>query len=141
MEWTRKNSLIIDSGFFLALHQKNDSLHLKAKEIAKEYHTYDWITSWPVITELFHFLTPFSAQRLLKDQQKGLFKIYPLSDQDITRILQLSEKYEDKEIDLADISLIILAEYLGHGMILSCDQSDFSILRWGKNRPFQNHFV
>ena len=138
MELIKKNSIIIDTGFFLALNQKNDAFHQKAKALATEYHSYEWITTWPVLTELFHLLSPYFAQSLLKDQQKGLFKIYPLNEKDVDRVLYVSKKYEDHEIDLADISLVILAEYLEHGTILSCDQRDFSILRWGRNRAFQN---
>ena len=138
MDCNKKNSLIIDTGFFLALNQKNDSLHQKSKALAIEYHSYDWITTWPVITELFHLLSPYFAQKLLHDHQKGLFKIYPLNEFDVERIFHLSKKYEDLDIDLADISLVILADFLEHGTILSCDQRDFSILRWGKNRTFRN---
>ncbi len=138
MECDEKNSIIVDTGFFLALNQKNDSFHQKAKLLANEYHSYDWITTWPVLTELFYLLSPYFVQGLLKDHQKGLFKIYPLGDSDVARVLFLTKKYEDLKIDLADLSLVVLAEYLGHGTILSCDQRDFSILRWGKNRPFHN---
>lgn len=138
MEWNKRKSLIIDTGFFLALSQKNDILHENAKAHAIEYHSFEWITTWPVITELFHLLSPFLAQKLLQDHQKGLFKIFPLEEHHVPRLLQLSKKYEDLEIDLADISLVILAEFLEHGTILSCDQRDFSILRWGKNHSFHN---
>ncbi len=138
MEWNKRKSLIIDTGFFLALNQKNDSLHEKAKALAIEYHAYEWITTWPVITELFHLLSPHFAQRLLNDHQKGLFRIFSLDEHHVARLLQLAKKYEDSDIDLADISLVILAEFLEHGSILSCDQRDFSILRWGKNRAFHN---
>lgn len=138
MVYDKRNSIIVDTGFFLALNQKNDAFHHKAKLLAKEYHSYEWITTWSVLTELFHLLSPHSIQGLLKDHQKGLFKIYPLSDSDVARILFLTKKYEDLEIDLADISLVILAEFLDHGTILSCDERDFSVLRWGKNHSFHN---
>lgn len=138
MECDRNNSIIVDTGFFLALNQKNDALHQKAKLLATEYHSYEWITTWPVLTELFHLLSLHSVQGLLKDHQKGLFKIFPLDECDISRVLFLSKKYEDLDIDLADISLVILAEFLDHGSILSCDQRDFSILRWDKNKAFNN---
>lgn len=138
MKYDKRKSIIIDTGFFLALNQKNDSLHQKAKTFAVEYHAYEWITTWPVITELLHLLSPHFAQKLLHDQQKGLFRIFPLDEHHVARVSQLLKKYENLEINLADISLIILAEFLEHGTILSCDQRDFSILRWGKNKTFHN---
>jgi predicted nucleic acid-binding protein len=44
-------------------------------------------------------------------------------------------------MDLADASLVILAEHLGHGRILSTDQRDFGIYRWKNTHPFQNLLV
>jgi uncharacterized protein len=41
-------------------------------------------------------------------------------------------------MDLADASLVILAEELGSGRILSTDQRDFRTYRWKTRKPFQN---
>jgi hypothetical protein len=44
-------------------------------------------------------------------------------------------------MDLADASLVILAEHLGHGRILSSDVRDFNVYRWKDNKPFENLFL
>jgi predicted nucleic acid-binding protein len=41
-------------------------------------------------------------------------------------------------MDLADASLVILAEELGTGDILSTDQRDFGAYRWKSRKPFRN---
>jgi predicted nucleic acid-binding protein len=41
-------------------------------------------------------------------------------------------------MDLADASLVLLAEHLGHGRILSTDERDFRSYRWKQRRPFHN---
>ena len=41
-------------------------------------------------------------------------------------------------MDLADASLLVLAEHPGHGRILSTDQRDFKSYRWKQRRPFRN---
>ena len=41
-------------------------------------------------------------------------------------------------MDLADASLLILAEHLGHGRILSTDERDFKTYRWKRHKPFTN---
>jgi predicted nucleic acid-binding protein len=41
-------------------------------------------------------------------------------------------------MDLADASLVVLAEELGSGRILSTDQRDFHTYRWKNRRPFHN---
>ena len=45
-------------------------------------------------------------------------------------------QYADLPMDLADASLLILAEKLGHGRILSTDQCDFQAYRWKNRHPF-----
>lgn len=48
------------------------------------------------------------------------------------------EKYADLPMDLADASLVILAEELHDGRILSTDRRDFQTYRWKDTYPFQN---
>lgn len=50
----------------------------------------------------------------------------------------IMEKYADLPMDLADASLVVLAEHLGHGRILSTDKRDFHTYRWKNTYPFQN---
>ncbi len=46
--------------------------------------------------------------------------------------------YADLPMDLADASLVLLAEALNHGRILSTDRRDFHCYRWKNTRPFVN---
>ena len=43
--------------------------------------------------------------------------------------------------DLADASLVILAEERDDGRILSTDRRDFRTYRWKNRKPFQNLLV
>lgn len=47
------------------------------------------------------------------------------------------QKYRDLPMDLADASLVILAEELGSGQILSVDYRDVNTYRWKNTEPFQ----
>jgi predicted nucleic acid-binding protein len=48
------------------------------------------------------------------------------------------QKYRDLPMDLADASLVILAEELGSGRILSTDARDFRTYRFKNRKPFKN---
>lgn len=48
------------------------------------------------------------------------------------------EQYLDLPMDLADASLVLLAEHLGNGRIVSTDQRDFNTYRWKNHHPFTN---
>ncbi len=41
-------------------------------------------------------------------------------------------------MDLADASLVLVAEHLASGRILSTDRRDFGTYRWRDRKPFQN---
>ena len=72
--------------------------------------------------------------------QKGAFSTFPLTDDHAERITRLIKKYKNLPMDLADASLVILAEELGHGRILSTDVRDFGVYRWKEKQPFENLF-
>ena len=64
--------------------------------------------------------------------------VFALEDSHASRIAALMEKYRDLPMDLADASLVILAESLGEGRILSTDRRDVNTYRWKERRPFEN---
>ena len=64
--------------------------------------------------------------------------IFSLTPTHLPRIRQLSEQYANLPADLADISLIILAETQGHGQILTTDRRDFETYRFKNTHPFEN---
>jgi predicted nucleic acid-binding protein len=56
----------------------------------------------------------------------------------LLRAHALMSRYRDLPMDLADASLVILAEDMSEGRILSTDQRDFEGYRWKNTRPFTN---
>jgi predicted nucleic acid-binding protein len=48
------------------------------------------------------------------------------------------KKYADLPMDLADASLVLLAEQLNDGRILSTDRRDFKTYRFKNHKPFRN---
>ncbi len=136
-----KNSIIVDTGFWYALLNEDDHFHNLAVSTLKKIDC-SLCCTWPVITETSYFLQSRLGQRqaceFLDAYNKGLYQIYNLSSDQMQQIVKLMHKYADLPMDLADASLVILAEELGHGRILSTDQRDFRTYRWKNNKPFQN---
>lgn len=69
-----------------------------------------------------------------------MLSVFDLKPIHCPRIEQLMNQYRDLPMDLADASLVILAEELGHGQIPSVDYRDFNTYRWKNTEPFQNLF-
>ena len=65
-------------------------------------------------------------------------RIFDLSVSDLPRLEALMQKYRDLPMDLANASLVVLAEELGSGRILSTGPRDFGAYRFKSRRPFEN---
>ncbi len=134
--------VIADTGFWLALANRKDKHHIIANVRLTELSRESLITTWPVVTETCHLLgarISVQAQQLfLSNYVAGAFTIFDLTPQHVPRIIILMKKYASLPMDLADASLVILAEYLGHGRILSTDERDFETYRWKQREPFKN---
>ena len=64
--------------------------------------------------------------------------IFALDPRPRPRIGALVEKPRDLPMDLADASLVLLAEALSSGRILSTDERDLRAYRWKRRTPFCN---
>ena len=135
------NTLIADIGYFAALANPGDTYHQHAISLSQTLQ-YDLITTWPVITKTCHYLIERVSSRaqslLLKQIANDTINVIDLNKGHAAQMGRLMQKYADLPMDLADASLVILAEELGHGRILSTDQRDFKTYRWKNHKPFQN---
>lgn len=133
--------IIADTGYWLALSNRNDKYHKVAIKITENLEE-PLITTLPVITEVCHFLAKLqgskSVSAYLLSYADCIYNLHELSASDFYRASELIRKYKDLPMDFADASLVILAEYLGHGRILSTDVRDFKALRWKNTKPFKN---
>ncbi len=133
--------IAVDAGMFLALADADDAWHERA--LAKwDTQAEGWITTWPALTEATHLLCarlgPEFSARLMDDVADGGLLIWTPAADDIRRIPQLMRRYASLPMDLADATLVLLAEHLGHGRILSTDERDFGANRWKPREPFHN---
>lgn len=136
-----QHQIIADTGFWVALANDKDQYHTLAKK-AYQFYYKNLITSYFVMTETCHLLLceiGVEAQiKFLQAYEIDAYKVFHLEKQHFPRLIELMQKYKELPMDLADGSLVILAEHLGHGQILSTDQRDFNAYRWKQNKPFEN---
>jgi predicted nucleic acid-binding protein len=136
--------ILVDTGFLVALAARRDKRHEAATSALAKLRE-PLITTWPVLTETCHLLTQRvsleSSLSLLKSVQAGAIELFELGPRHLPRTCELMEKYRDLPMDLADASLVILAEDIGTGRILSTDTRDFQTYRWKNRKPFKNLLV
>ncbi|MGE0737969.1 type II toxin-antitoxin system VapC family toxin [Sulfurimonas sp.] len=129
---------LIDSGPLIALFDGSDKHHLKVVEFLKTFKG-ELVTSWSVITEVSHMLD-FNLRvqiDFLKWVELGALTLYEISQNDITHIRAMMEKYSDIPMDLADASLMYIADRQSIKNIISID-SDFDIYRTIKKLHLNN---
>ncbi|WP_395700446.1 type II toxin-antitoxin system VapC family toxin [Aquabacterium sp.] len=133
--------IAVDSGFLFALADADDAWHERAQAMAGTAEQ-GWITTWPVLAECCHLLQsrlgPAFASGLIDEVAGGGIAVWSPSLQELAGLPILMRKYAKLPMDLADGSLVLLAEHLGHGRILSTDQRDFGAYRWKNRKPFHN---
>ncbi len=133
--------IIADSGFWVALLDRRDKHHETARRFVLTTND-SFITAMPVVTEVCYLLQvrchALKATDFLTAQQAGLFNLFTINDVHLPRICTLMKQYADLPMDLADASLVLLAEELGHGRIVSTDKRDFHAYRWKTYHPFTN---
>jgi len=129
--------IIIDTGPFVALFDRDDRYHSLCGEIFQRIEG-PLITSWPVITECFYLLNfSWEAQdSLWVFIQRGGVEIYPLERELQVRCRELMRQYQDLPMDLADATLVAVGEVTGVSRIFTLDHKDFAVYRLRKRKRF-----
>ena len=133
-----QDRILIDSGPLIALFHSHDNHHKKIMDflIGKEYC---FISTIAVYTEVSYFLSEnIKAQQDFYNwvMQKGVI-ISDINQNDMPRIVELTEKYSDLPMDFADATLVITAEKTGIREIISLDK-DFDIYRLPGREKIRN---
>lgn len=124
--------ILVDTGPLVAILDKDDFDHTKCVDQLQCFKSDVLITSWICITEAMYMLGKVGGIRYVSElweiYQKGVLRIHDLTSDEINRMKFLMMKYHDTPMDLADASLIAIAESLSFTQIFSLD-SDFHIYR------------
>lgn len=140
-------NILVDSGPLAALYNHRDHHHARAVEFFRargaRLHCH---TTWEVVSEVMVFLS-FSApaqgdflEWLHQGHQRGLMHIAALAPEDLPGLARMMRKYADRPMDLADASLVWLADKSGITDIITIDRADFSVYRTARRKAFRNVF-
>ena len=134
---------LADTGYWLALANRRDRWHTRAVSATKHL-VEPLIVTWPVLTETCHLMLArlgIQAELQFMRQVAGAADIHEIRADRLPEIRALMEQYRDLPMDLADASLVLAANDLRNGRILSTDQRDFRTYRWKERQPFHNLLV
>ena len=125
-----RQEVLIDTGPIVAVLSGKDHAHNACIEALKVLSP-PLLTTWPVITEAQYLLRKSEiATTALFDGLKGnLWNIVDLDDDAIVWIAAFLNKYRNVGAQLADATLVYLAEKRNISTVFTLDQRDFQIHR------------
>ena len=130
--------ILIDAGPMIALFSSEDGGH--ARYVATMAGlTAPFFTCWPVLTEVAYFLRkrPEATARMMDGFPHGLFKLLHLDADDLPAIAAIMTRYESLGLQLADASLVHLADREGIRTVFTLDRRDLSVVRLQGNRTLR----
>lgn len=122
--------ILVDAGPLVGLLHRDDAHHERCVATLSSLRE-PIATTWPVISEVMHLLSfSWEAQDALWDQltRSALYLLH-LDADDVPRMRQLMRKYRDLPMDLADATLVRVAEREGLRRIFTIDRRDFAVYR------------
>ena len=136
------SAALVDTGPLVAafgVHQKQ-SAHYRAlfKRAADE--VWSLATTWPCVVEASHLLDVPQRYTLLRWVAAGGVVVFPYPQEALDDIVSLMLRYTEPpraEMDLADATLVWLAEDTGVTRVMTTDLRDFSRYRLADGRLFE----
>lgn len=130
--------ILCDTAPLFCLVDKSQPKHLEVKKFIKN-NSSSLITTWSCFTEAMYLSLHrggWSMQNKLSEVLlTELVILQPIENTDYSRLFQLMNKYKDRPMDLADATLVVMAEKLNLNVILTFD-SDFFFYLINDKSPF-----
>ncbi len=129
--------VLVDAGPIVAYLHRGDAWHKAAVRFFRCWRG-ELLTTWPVVTEAVYLSETRKARLAVVQWLQRNLQAVPQDASDAARIERYYRKYADQEPDLADLSLLALAERTGVRDILTVDTRDFAVYRLASGRALNN---
>lgn len=133
--------ILVDTGAWLALVDHGDAYHERCRRFFRGNRE-QMVTTLPVLVETVHLMyARVGVERTLRwlDAVAATGLVVRDSRQaELARLIALMQRYANLPMDVADASLVLAAEDLGDGRIVTTDERDFDTYRWKDRAPFTN---
>ena len=128
-------TILVDSGPLVALFSSRDKHHARVAAFLVGFAGV-MLTTWPVVTEVCHLISRENRVKFLQWAATGGIMVRDMGDDAVGAMLPLMQKYDDLPMDVADASLLLLAQQTGILDVLTIDVADFSVYRLPGGRQF-----
>lgn len=124
--------ILTDTGPIVALLDRADQYHPKCIDTLTRLPAEPLLTTWVCFTEAMYLLGEaggyYFQSTLWNMQLDGKLVLHELTDRETGRMALLMNQYQDIPMDMADASLVAVAESLSERRVFTFD-ADFYIYR------------
>ena len=124
--------ILVDTGPLYAMADQDDGWHDRIREFLTTMPV-QLVVPVTVLPEVCYLISAHlgaSAElHFARSVQRGEMKLEFLKKEDITRTVEVMDKYLDADLGFVDASLVALAERLKIREILTTDRRHFSLIR------------
>ena len=130
--------VLVDTGCIVALLDRSERHHEHCVEVVTQLSA-PLVTCDAVIAESCYLLRALrgAVDAVLRNVEQGVFRLPFRLDASAGAVRRLLRRYRNVPMDLADGCLVVMADELDTGDILTLD-SDFKVYRWRRSRKFHN---
>jgi uncharacterized protein len=129
--------LIVDAGPLIGWLDANDAYHELVRRFFENYRG-ELLSTWPVLGEVCHLLPERMVAGFLRWVGRGGVTVVDVPVSSLPGLADRIDKYADLPMDLADASLIWLAESSGVLDVATIDRRDFGIYRTARGKALRN---
>ena len=127
--------ILTDTGPIVALLNADDQYHDRCVSTLRGLEPDTLLTTWVCFTEAMYLLGAIGGYRYQKElwelQRNGRLVLHDLTPAETSRMNELMDRYQDTPMDMADASLVAVAESNSLRSVFTND-SDFQVYRlWG----------
>ncbi len=131
-------SILVDTGAIVGLLRPSDRHHDRVERFFTSLSPRDGLlTTWPVITECGFIMRrqeePFWSWLL-----ESKIEIADFTLEDVAAMREWRARYDDREVDFADASLVWLGQTRRTNLIATTDFDDFEVYRLKNGKRFIN---
>lgn len=134
-------SIAADTGPIVSFLYRDDPDHRLVRAFLRD-NAVALFTTWPVMAEAWHLLLRRAgikpALALMRWANAGGLRVASPHEDDPAALVELLERYADHPMDLADATLVLLAERSAIGEVLTIDRPEFASYRTRDGRSLVN---
>lgn len=133
---------LVDASVIVAAfgQRQPQGAHYRTMLQRAETEAWSLSTTWPCIVEASHLLDVPRRYTMLRWVAAGALSVFPVDPETLDELVALMTQWTERprtEMDLADASLVWLANDTGVARVMTLDRRDFSRYRLSDGRAFE----